>query len=137
VRAFGVLGPVEALCSMTAFVLVLLVGGWRLGATPSAALLATASGTAFAAIVLGQLGNAFACRSETRWVGRVGVRGNPLLLAAVAVEVVALLVFLLLPPLAHLLGGSAPSPLGWVLALATVPVVIAADAVHKLRRQRG
>ena len=68
VRAFGVLGPTEAVVSLTAFVLVLSVGGWRWGETPGAALLATASGTAFAAIVLGQLANAFACRSETRTV---------------------------------------------------------------------
>ena len=76
VRAFGVLGPTEALVSLTAFLVVLSLGGWRWGATPDAALLATASGTAFAAIALGQLANSFACRSESRIVLRTGVRAS-------------------------------------------------------------
>jgi magnesium-transporting ATPase (P-type) len=136
VRAFGVLGPAEALVSLAAFVAVLAVGGWRWGETPGAALLATASGTAFAAIVLGQLANAYACRSETRSVLRTGVRGNRLLLTAVGVELALLLAFLGVPPLAELLGGGWPSPLGWVLAVLAVPVVWAVDAVHKAGRAR-
>ncbi|WP_037314336.1 cation-translocating P-type ATPase [Amycolatopsis orientalis] len=135
-RAFGVLGPAEALASMAAFLLALLGGGWWFGETPDAALLATASGTAFTAIVLGQLANAFACRSEARWIGRIGLRGNPLLWLAIVFELAMLAVFLLLPPLPGLLGGTVPSPLGWVLAFAAVPVVLLADTVHKAVRAR-
>ncbi|HET6967754.1 MAG TPA: cation-transporting P-type ATPase, partial [Ornithinibacter sp.] len=136
VRAFGVLGPAEALVSLTAFVVVLSVGGWRWGVTPGAALLATASGTAFAAIVLGQLANAYACRSEARTVLRTGLRGNRLLLVAVGVELALLLVFVGVPPLAELLGGGRPTTLGWALALLAVPVVWSVDAVHKIGRAR-
>ncbi|GAA3795236.1 cation-translocating P-type ATPase [Amycolatopsis tucumanensis] len=135
-RAFGVLGPAEALVAMGAFVVVLVAGGWRWGAEPGAALLATASGTAFTAIVLGQLANAFACRSESSWVGRRGFGGNPLLLWATALEAAMLAVFLLLPPLPGLLGGDLPSPLGWALAALAVPAVWAADALHKAIRAR-
>jgi magnesium-transporting ATPase (P-type) len=135
-RAFGVLGPAEAVMSMAAFLIVLLAGGWWFGAVPDVGLLAVASGTAFAAIVLGQLANAFACRSESRWAGRAGVRGNALLIYAVVFELGMLAVFLLLPPLPGLLGGAVPSPLGWVLAFATVPVVVLADALHKAFRAR-
>ncbi|HEX8866589.1 MAG TPA: HAD-IC family P-type ATPase, partial [Lentzea sp.] len=130
-RVFLVLGPAEAVMAMLAFLAVLLVGGWHFGTAPDTALLATASGTAFAAIVLGQLANAYACRSATRPAPKVGLRGNRLLLLAVVFELAVLAVFLFLPPLPHLLGGSAPSALGWGLALAAVPVVVAADAVAK------
>lgn len=75
-RAFGVLGPTEATASMFAFVTVLALGGWSYGDAPASHLLATASGTAFATVVLGQLVNAFACRGESRWVGVTGVLGN-------------------------------------------------------------
>ncbi|RZQ65900.1 cation-translocating P-type ATPase [Amycolatopsis suaedae] len=136
-RAFAVLGPAEAAFAMLAFLLVLFSGGWSWGAPVDAGLLATASGTAFTAIVLGQLGNALSCRSESRWIGRTGLRGNPLLWYAVAVELALLPVFLLLPPLPELLGGDLPSPLGWVLAMATVPVVWLADTLHKALRARG
>jgi magnesium-transporting ATPase (P-type) len=134
-RVFGVLGPAEAVVEMAAFTAVLLAAGWTLGAGPSGADLAAASGAAFSAVVLGQLANAYACRSETRWVGRVGVRGNPLLAGAVAVELLLLGVFLM-PPLAGVLGGSPPPPLGWALAALAVPAVVLADAVHKGVRAR-
>ncbi|MER6663908.1 cation-transporting P-type ATPase [Amycolatopsis japonica] len=135
-RAFGVLGPVEAAMAMAGFLIVLLAGGWWFGETPDAGLLAVASGTAFSAIVLGQLANAFACRSEARWIGRIGVRGNPLLWYALVFELGMLALFLLLPPLPGLLGGAVPGPLGWVLAFATVPVVLLADTLHKAFRAR-
>ncbi|GAA1331496.1 cation-translocating P-type ATPase [Saccharothrix algeriensis] len=131
-RAFGVLGPAEAAVSMAAFALVLHLGGWDL-ADP--ALVATASGTAFTAIVLGQLANAFACRSATRPV--TTWRGNRLLLGAVAFEVAVLLLFLFVPPLPHLLGGSPPSAAGWALAAAAIPVVLLVDAGAKLMRRRS
>ncbi len=136
-RAFGLLGPTEAVMSMTAFVVVLSVGGWTYGETPSTALLATASGTTFAAIVLAQLANAFAVRSTVLPAWQLDPRSNPLLVGAVGVEVVLLLAFLTVPPLPRLLGGTWPSPLGWVLALLAVPAVVGVDAVAKqLRRRR-
>ncbi|MEU7457010.1 cation-translocating P-type ATPase [Streptosporangium roseum] len=136
-RVFGVLGPAEAVVEMAGFVTVLMLGGWVFGAEPSPELLAAASGTAFAAVVLGQLANAFACRSETRWAGHLRWTGNPLLLWAVAIEVVLLLIFLGLPPLTSLLGGSFPSPAGWALAALAVPAVVAADTLHKAIQTRS
>ena len=135
-RVFGVLGPAEAVVEMSAFIAVLLAGGWTWGQTPSTALLATASGTAFSTVVLGQLATAFACRSESRWVGRLDWRGNPLLLGAVAVEVAVLFLFIGMPPIARLLGGSFPPALGWLVAVLVIPAVFFADALHKAIRAR-
>jgi magnesium-transporting ATPase (P-type) len=123
-RVFGVLGPAEATVEMAAATAVLLAGGWAWGMSPSPALLATASGTAFTAVVLGQLANAFACRSETRSVVRVGWRGNPLLLGAVVV-------FLGVPPVAHALGHEPPTLLGALAAGCAIPAVLAADTAAK------
>ena len=135
-RAFGVLGPVEAAVELGAFLAILYAGGWRWGADASPALLAAASGTAFTAVVLGQLANAVACRSERRPVGRWSWRGNRLLLGALAVELVVLALFLGVPPIAALLGGAPPTALGWALAALAVPAVLLADAVQKLLRRR-
>ncbi len=135
-RVFGVLGPAEATVEMAAFVTVLLAGGWAWGQTPSATLLAAASGTAFTTVVLGQLATAFACRSESRWVGRLAWGGNPLLLGAVTAELMMLFIFIGVPPVAELLGGSFPPPLGWLVAVAVIPVVFLADAAHKAFRAR-
>jgi calcium-translocating P-type ATPase len=134
-RVFGVLGPAEVLASLGAFVAVLLAGGWRWGTTPPDALLATASGTAFAAIVLGQLANAYACRSETRPAFLIDPRRNRLLIGAIGSELALLAVFLGVPPVAELLGGGWPTPAGWVLAALAIPVLLAADTFAKLRRR--
>jgi magnesium-transporting ATPase (P-type) len=131
VRAFGVLGPAEVAVEMVAFTTVLMAGGWAWGLEPSAQLLAVASGSAFAAVVLGQLANAFACRSETTWAGGKPLQSNQMLVAATAVELGLLLVFVGVPYLAGLLGGAWPSTLGWALAIAAVPAVILVDLAQK------
>jgi hypothetical protein len=133
-RALLVLGPTEAVVEMLAFVGVLALGGWSYGQTAPAPVLAPASGAAFAAVVLGQLANAFACRSASRPVGRHSLGGNRLLLLAVAVELVFLAVILGWPGAAGLLGGSVPPPVGWAVALAAVPAVVLVDRAHKALR---
>jgi magnesium-transporting ATPase (P-type) len=136
-RAFTVLGPTEAVVEMTAFLGVLLAGGWRPGASPATGLLLQASGAAFAAVVLGQLANAFACRSERQAAWRVPWRTNPLLLIAVGFELGALAAFLAVPPLAHALELSPTTALGWGLAVMALPAVVLVDALHKGLRARS
>ncbi|GAA3560411.1 cation-transporting P-type ATPase [Nonomuraea rosea] len=136
IRVFGVLGPAQAVAEMAAFVAILWLGGWHFGTAPDPVLLAVASGTAFAAVVLGQFANAFACRSESRWIGKLRWRANPLLLGALLFEALMLLLFLGLPSVAGVLGGSFPSPAGWLLAALAIPVMILADTAHKAVRGR-
>ena len=134
-RALLVLGVTEAVCALTTFVAVLSSRGWTWGATPGASTLAIASGSAFAAIALGQMANAFACRSETQPVWRQRLGTNRLLIGAVTAELVLLGVFLGFPPLARLLGGSWPTTFGWALALCAVPIMIIVDASYKALRR--
>ncbi|MFJ2666368.1 cation-translocating P-type ATPase [Nocardia fluminea] len=135
-RVFGVLGPAEAGVGMIAFLTVLAVAGWRPGADVGTEVLASASGALFVAIVFGQLANAFACRSESQWVGAIGWKGNPLLLYTVAIELGLLAVFLWVPPLPRLLGGVAPTAVGWLLAACAIPALLVADTAHKALRGR-
>jgi magnesium-transporting ATPase (P-type) len=135
-RAFGVLGPVEATISMAAFLTVLWNGGWSFGEPVSAATLATASGAAFTAVVLGQAATAVACRSTTRPFWRLRFRDNPLLLGALGAELVVLVALLAVPPVADLLGQSPPTVLGLAIAVTAVPAVLLADAAHKAARHR-
>jgi magnesium-transporting ATPase (P-type) len=130
-RAFGVLGITEALCAMAAFTAVLLTRGWAWGETPSSATLAVASGTAFAAIALGQMANAFACRSTVQPVWKMNPLGNPLVLAAVAAEALLLVCFLGIPQLSELLGGAWPTWQGWLAAAGSAVAVLSVDGVVK------
>lgn len=136
-RVFGVLGPVEAIVEMIAFLVALAAAGWRPGmAFPSGGVLLAASGAAFSAVVIGQVANAFACRSVTRWPGALGWLSNRLLLGAVTVELLALAGFLFIPPVARLLNQGPPPAWGWLVALLAAPAVLVADAVHKRLRAR-
>jgi magnesium-transporting ATPase (P-type) len=135
-RSLGLIGPIEAILAMTAFVASMVAGGWRPGEPfPAGEHLLAASGAAFSTVVLGQMANAFACRSDTLPAWRNRLRSNRFLAGAVAVELVALLVALFWDPLASLLGQSSPPSAGWVVAVSAVPAVLLADGLFK--RIRG
>jgi magnesium-transporting ATPase (P-type) len=138
VRAFGVLGPTEALFSMGAFLATFLAAGWRPGdAFPGGEVALQASGAAFIAVVLGQKANAWACRSTTRWAGALRAGSNRLLVGAIAVELAVGLGALAIAPVADLLGQAPPMLAGWAVALLAIPAVIAADAAEKAVRLRS
>ncbi len=136
-RAFGVLGPTEALLSMTAFFVSFLAAGWRPGGPfPEGDVLLQASGAAFATVVIAQAANAWACRSSTRWPGSLGWFSNHLLVWGKSVELVLAGAFLFVPALASLLGQALPSAAGWAVALSAAPVMLAVDAMYKAVRRR-
>jgi calcium-translocating P-type ATPase len=136
-RAFGLLGPVESFVEMLTFLAVLGAAGWRPGGGfPGHSALLAASGAAFTAVVLGQMANAFACRSTTVWPGKLGWGTNRFLLYAVASELILLFFFLYFPALARVFGQAPPGGVGWAVALVAFPAVLAADALAKHRRAR-
>ncbi len=137
VRVFAVLGVAESAMEVAAFLAVLLTAGWVPGdSIPTGHVVATASGAAFATVIFCQVGVAFACRSATVWPGRLGWFTNPLLLYGVAVAVVLLACFEFIPPLANVLGQAPPPLVGWLVALAGVPVMLGIDLLHKRLRFR-
>jgi magnesium-transporting ATPase (P-type) len=132
VRAFGLLGCIESIMVMAAFLGTYVGAGWRPGhPLPIGSILPFASGAAFLALGIGQTANAFACRSTTRWPGALGWASNHLLLHAIVVQLSLLAAFLLVRPLALLLGHSAPHGWGFVIALLAFPAVLIADMVQK------
>lgn len=136
-RVFGILGPVEAGVGMAAFLASLFAAGWRPGMPfPGGRALLAASGATFAAVVVGQTANAFACRSTTTWPGALGWFTNRLLVVGASIEVAIAAGFLLVPPVAATLGHALPSTVGWGVALLAAPAVLLADAVHKAWRAR-
>jgi magnesium-transporting ATPase (P-type) len=136
-RAFGLLGPTEATFAIGAFLVAFLVQGWRPGAPfPGGEVALAASGAAFAAVILGQAANAFACRSSTRTPGSLGWGSNRLLLGAVGLALVLGAAFVLVPPVARMLGHAPPPLAGWFVAAATAPAVLVVDHLDKRRSHR-
>jgi len=136
-RVFVVLGPTEAVVELAAFVTGMLVVGWRWGAAfPVGDALLGASGAAFAAVVLGQVANAQACRSATRSPARVGWWSNRLLIVALGVQVLLLVSLLAIPPVAAVLDQAVPPWPAALVAACSIPAVMLADLLHKAVRRR-
>lgn len=131
-RAFGLMGPLEALLAMSAFVVSLMASGWRVGeAFPTGTALMMASGATFATVVVAQTANAFACRSSVRPPGTMGWFSNPLLVMAAAIELAITAAFLFADPIARALDHIPPSSAGWMVALSAAPIVLIGDAIYK------
>ena len=137
-RVFGVLGPTEAAVEMLAFLVGLVVAGWAWGGgPPDDAGLAAASGAAFAAVVLGQVANGQVCRSATRPPWRLGWWSNRLLVWGLVLQVVLLAGFLVVPPVASVLGQAVPPWPAAVVAVAAIPSVLAVNSLHLWLRHRA
>jgi calcium-translocating P-type ATPase len=136
IRAFGILGPTEAVLGMTAFVVSLVTAGWRPGLPfPTGEALLAASGATFATVVIAQTANAWACRSTWSSPGALGWTSNRLLVIGASIELLIAAACLFVPPVASVLGQQVPPAAGWIVALTSAPVVLAVDAVHKAWRR--
>lgn len=121
-RSLAWLGLLEGAAGMAAFF-------WVYGAGGPAAL-ERARGATFAGIVAAQVANVLVCRGER---GAAFARpGNPLLLPAIASEVLLLLSLVYAPGLQALFGTAALSARDWLLPLAVAPLFYLAEEGRKL-----
>lgn len=130
-RAYGFLGLIEAGIAMIAFFWFLFAQGWTWGAALAWTdpLFKQATTVTFAAIVISQMANLFACRSERSSAFRLGFLTNPFMLLGLAVEI-ALLLLIVYSPTGNLIFGTAPLPL-WVcglLILGAIGLLLAEEA---------
>jgi magnesium-transporting ATPase (P-type) len=131
-RAFGLLGPTEALFEMGAFVFALWLAGWRWGDSfPDGAALLAASGAAFLTVVVAQSANAFACRSAQRPAWTLGWFTNRFLIVSVVIELLFALAVIGIPAVADLLEQQWPPAAAWIVIVASAPAVLLVDAAHK------
>jgi sodium/potassium-transporting ATPase subunit alpha len=129
-RAYVFLGLIEAGIAMGAFFLLLQTQGWTWG-TPldwSDPLYKQATAATFAAIVVAQVANVFACRSDRLSLSRLGWFTNPLLLWGIATEL-AVLAFIIYTPWGNAIFGTSPLP-AWIfgpLALGALLLLFAEE----------
>jgi magnesium-transporting ATPase (P-type) len=133
-RAFGFLGPVEALLSLAMLPIgAALFFGWAPGTPlPSGGTeLATLSGMVFAAIVVMQMANALECQGTPASLVAIRPFGNHLLVGAIVAEGAVLLCFLYVPALAAALRQQGLSWLQWLPVLVTPVAFLAAEETRK------
>jgi sodium/potassium-transporting ATPase subunit alpha len=124
-RAYLFLGVIEAAVAMGGFFLFLYSQGWTWGTHLdwSSPLYKQATTVTFAGIVLAQVANVFACRSDHLSVSRLGWRTNPLIVWGILTEI-AILALMTYTPIGNEIFGTSPLPL-WIFG----PLVLGALAL--------
>jgi magnesium-transporting ATPase (P-type) len=124
-RAFIWLGGIEAMLCYLGFFLVYYLAGYSIiinGSSimftglPSGYVYILATTVFHAGVVIAQIGNAFACRTESGHVRHMGWFSNPYLLLGIAFEVILIVILIYVAPLADVFN-HVPLPLSYWLGL--------------------
>jgi magnesium-transporting ATPase (P-type) len=142
-RAWLFLGLIVAALSMGGFFYVLAHAGWHPGDPVASGsrfhhAYLQATTMTFLGMIFGQIGSAFAVRTQRASLRSVGLFTNRYLLLGVAAELALAAVFVFAPPLQALLGTTAP-PVGDLALLLPYPfIVCGADELRRyLVRRRA
>ena len=132
-RIFLVLGPIEAALGLAGFFFTYWSEGWRPGEplAGSGQLYVLATTMTFAGIVVGQMGNALACRSARTSLFAMPLARNPLLIAALTIELLTLLLITHVPPFQNFFDFTAPGVSEWLFLLLLMPVLPMLDEIRK------
>ncbi|MBF6470048.1 cation-transporting P-type ATPase [Nocardia beijingensis] len=142
-RAWLFLGVIAAVLAMAGFFFVLLRGGWHPGdptgpGTPLHHTYQQATTMTFFGMVAGQIGTAFAARTDRASLRSIGVLSNRLLLWGIGFELALAAVIIYLPVMQSLLGTAALTPAMLAFTLPYPFIVWGADELRRelLRRHR-
>jgi calcium-translocating P-type ATPase len=137
IRAWLFLGLMVAALSIGGFFYVLLTSGWHPGdpTGPGTRLhqaYLQATTMTFLGMIFGQIGTAFAVRTQRESLWSVGIFSNRYLLLAIAAELAVAAVLVFAPPFQSLLG-TASLPARYLALLLPYPVIVwGADELRRL-----
>lgn len=139
-RAYLFLGIIEAIVAMGGFFLFLYSQGWTWGTHLdwSSPLYRQATTVTFAAIVLAQVANVFACRSDHLSVSTLGWRTNPLIMWGILTELI-ILSLIAYTPIGNEIFGTSPLPL-WIfgpLVLGALVLLLTEEGRKIIANQRN
>lgn len=133
IRAYCFLGLIEAVACMAGFFFAYFRYGWVPGTpmTNSGLVYITATTMSLTGIVMAQIGNVFACRTETESVFKVGLLTNRLILWGILLELLIISVLIYVP---FLQGIFNLAPIGlreWGFLFAFAPLLLLMEEGRK------
>ncbi len=140
-RAFLWLGMIEAALCFAGFYFVnnwldfsylQSVHNWIFSILPHSTQNSLAITVYYAGVVMAQVGNAFACRTERNRGRSLGWLSNPTLLRGILIDIIILLGLIYFKPLANLFGNVAIPPILWVGLIFFPLVLYGLDWILKL-----
>ena len=137
-RVYGFVGLLVGVAGLGSFFLAYLLAGWSPGEplADSGDLYVQATAMTYAGIVAGQIGAAFAFRTNRESVLSIGLFSNRFLLVGIAFEVVLLVAMVSFAPLQEIFHMGPLDPLAWPLLLVWPPLVLGAEELRKAVRRR-
>jgi calcium-translocating P-type ATPase len=137
-RAYLYLGPLEAAAAMAAWFFVLHAGGWTFGAdlAPDDPLYLRSTTACLAAIVAMQIVNVYLCRDPRRSTFAIGLRGNPLILAGIALEIALILAIVYTPWGQWVFGTAALDARVWLLLVPLASGMLLLEEIRKAVSRR-
>jgi P-type Ca2+ transporter type 2C len=133
-RSYLVLGPAQAAATMGMFWLAFRVAGVDASWTELPAegpIYAAATAAALAAVVMTQIGNLLAHRTERASIRTVGLGGNRLLWVGIASELLVIAAIVYLPPFQAVIGTAAFAAWLWLPLVALSPLLLVIDEARK------
>jgi calcium-translocating P-type ATPase len=135
-RAWLFLGMMVAALAAVGYFYVLLKAGWRPGASVGAGMplyhpYRQATTMTFLGMITGQIGTAFAVRTQRASLWSVGVFSNRYLLGGIAAEIALAALFVYLPPCQSILGTEPVRPADLLVLLPFPFIVWGADELRK------
>jgi magnesium-transporting ATPase (P-type) len=132
-QVYGFVGLLVGVAGLASFFLGYLLAGWTPGEplADSGHLYLQATAMTYAGIVAGQIGAAYAFRTNRRSVFSVGLLSNRFLLAGIAFEIGLMLTVVLAPPFQEIFHTRALDPVAWALLLVWPPFVLGAEELRK------
>lgn len=134
IRAYFWLGSIQSLATMAAFYYFYWTNGYAgqwLNLPGEGDLYRSATGMALAAVVMTQIGNLFAQRSERTSIFRFSLTNNRMLWIGIASEIVIVLALVYLPIFHQFIGTGAFAPHYWVFLAAWIPSLVVVDEFRK------
>ncbi len=139
VRAYLVLGPVQALASMSAFYLYYWTNGYAgqwLNLPAEGPIYRSATAMALAAVVFTQIGNLFTMRSTTRSAFKMPMFSNPMIWIGILSEILVILAIVYVPFMQDFIGTGPFEAKYWLYHILWIPSLPLVDSIWKAVQNR-
>ena len=139
VRAYLVLGPMQALASMSAFYLYYWTNGYAgqwLNLPAEGPIYRSATAMALAAVVFTQIGNLFTMRSTTRSAFKMPMFSNPMIWIGILSEILVILAIVYVPFMQDFIGTGPFEAKYWLYHILWIPSLPLVDSIWKAVQNR-